>query len=185
MDLQQASALALGELRAVFSALSERDMRPLLDAIRDHQRIFTIGAGREGLSTKAFAMRLTHLGKESHWIWDDTTPGIGKGDLLIATCGSGNIDSICDVMRKAKGAGAKIAVVTASAAGRAVDIADIVARFPAAAYKAEGELVATAQPMGNLFEQGLYILFDLLIMLAAGEMGISAEDMEKRHRNVE
>ena len=27
------------------------------------------GAGREGLSTREFAMRLMHLGKESHWIW--------------------------------------------------------------------------------------------------------------------
>lgn len=42
------------------------------------------------MMTRAFAMRLMHMGKEVHWIWDDTTPHIGKGDLLIATLGDGS-----------------------------------------------------------------------------------------------
>lgn len=46
--------------------------------------------GKE-MATRAFAMRLMHMGKEIHWIWDDTTPSIGEGDLLIATLGDGRI----------------------------------------------------------------------------------------------
>ena len=49
-----------------------------MDAILRAPRIFCIGAGREGLAMRAFAMRLMHLGKPVHWIWDDTTPAIGR-----------------------------------------------------------------------------------------------------------
>lgn len=98
--------LAMNELREVFALMDGFYIRQLLEAVKSYQRIFAIGAGREGRSTKAFAMRLTHLGKESHWIWDDTTPALGKGDLLIAACGPGHIDAIDQVIRCAKEQGA-------------------------------------------------------------------------------
>ena len=41
------------------------------------------------------------------------------------------------------------------------------------------------QPMGCLFEQSLYIVFDLMVLILADKMKVSREDMEKRHRNVE
>ena len=39
--------------------------------------------------------------------------------------------------------------------------------------------------MGNLFEQALFILYDVLVMMLREEMGISKEEMVSRHRNVE
>jgi 6-phospho-3-hexuloisomerase len=160
-------------------------IRELLDAVKFHERIFTIGAGREGLSTKAFAMRLTHLGKESHWIWDDTTPALGKADLLVAACGPGHIDTIDQVVRYAKVHGATIAAISASESGYTVDEADIKVKLPAAAYRASGKFVATKQPMGNLFEQALFVMYDLIIMMAREELGIPEEAMVARHRNIE
>ncbi len=52
-----------------------------------------MGVGREGIAGRSFAMRLMRLGKEVHWIWDDTTPGM-VGDLFIAINGSGKIGHI-------------------------------------------------------------------------------------------
>ena len=57
--------------------------------------------------------------------------------------------------------------------------------MPAAAYKATGDFVPTEQLMGNLFEQALFILYDVLVMMLREEMGISKEEMVSRHRNVE
>lgn len=184
-QFQELATVAVGELDSVFKRMDDSHIRPLTEAVKSHKRIFTVGAGREGLSTKSFAMRLTHLGKESHWIWDDTTPGIGGSDLLVAACGSGNVDHVCRVIEKARAAGADIALVTAGDGGAAASMADIVTVLPAQAFKAQGDFVATRQPMGNLFEQALYILFDLVVMLAARELGIPPEAMEQRHRNVE
>ena len=39
--------------------------------------------------------------------------------------------------------------------------------------------------MGNQYEQHLYMLCDVIIMLLAEELGLTWADLEKRHRNVE
>ena len=39
--------------------------------------------------------------------------------------------------------------------------------------------------MGNLFEHALYIMYDIVIMMAREEMGIPEEEMVARHRNIE
>ena len=39
--------------------------------------------------------------------------------------------------------------------------------------------------MGNLFEQTLFLLYDILVMQLRQELGVSAQEMVARHRNVE
>ncbi|HHT10396.1 MAG TPA: 6-phospho-3-hexuloisomerase, partial [Candidatus Atribacteria bacterium] len=84
MKIRELAATVVNELRQVFERLDEDEVEKLTQAIVDAKRVFLVGGGREGLSLRAFAMRLTHLGKIAHWIWDDTTPAIGEGDLLVA-----------------------------------------------------------------------------------------------------
>lgn len=184
-NFREKANVAIKELQEVFTAMDDSCIRELLEAVKSHKRIFTVGAGREGLATKAFAMRLAHLGKESHWIWDDTTPALGKGDLLVAACGPGHIDTIDQVVRYTKGHGAVIAAISAAESGYCVEQADIVVKLPAAAYRASGKFVETEQPMGNLFEQALFIMYDIIVIIAREEMGISETEMVARHRNIE
>jgi 6-phospho-3-hexuloisomerase len=177
----------LREQEAVYQALDQKGLRAFIDAVKQHQRIFLIGVGREGLATRAFAMRLMHMGKEVHWIWDDTTPGIGKGDLVIATLGDGRIGHINYVCERAKEAGGLIYVVTGSPSGAtAQTLADGVFFVPAAVYRGTDEVVPSAQPMGNLFEQCLFVIFDIIVMMMVDEdPELSFEKMAKRHRNIE
>ena len=186
---QELSKIALDELSEVFARMSDENVRELLEEIKKADRIFLLGAGREGLSTREFAMRLMHLGKESHWVWDDTTPSMGKGDLFICACGSADVaheNTLCD---NAKKTGATLILITPSAKGHILEIADKVIRIPATAYKAvynsEDEYVPTVQMMGNQFEQALLVFFDVIVMMISEEMGISKEEMESRHRNIE
>lgn len=133
---QKLVTTALKELEQVFDKMKEEDVQPLLESVINASRIFLLGAGREGLSTREFAMRLMHFGKDVHWIWDDTTPAVQKGDLFICACGSADVSHeniICD---NAKKAGATLLLVTPSAEGHLLDIADIVIKIPAMAYKA-------------------------------------------------
>ena len=125
--------------------------------------------------------------KEIHWIWDDTTPSIGEGDLLIATLGDGRIGHINYICERAKEAGAMIYVVTGSPSGdTAKNVADKVFFVPAAVYRGTDDVVPSFQPMGNLFEQCLLILFDIIIMTIVDETpGLTFEKMSKNHRNVE
>ena len=129
--------LAMKELQEVFNLMDDSYVRELVEAVKSYKRIYTIGAGREGLATKAFAMRLAHMGKDSQWIWDDTTTALGKGDLLIAACGPGHIDTIDQIVRYSKGHGATIATISASESGYSWDQADIKVKLPAAAYRAD------------------------------------------------
>ena len=121
------------------------------------------------------SMRLTHLGKTSYWIWDDTTPGIGVGDLLICANGRADIDIVNIVVEKAKAAGATIAMVTAAQEGYLYDFADVITRVPAEAFLAKGDFVKSKQLMGNLFEQSLFLLYDMLAMQLQQEMGVTPE----------
>lgn len=187
MDFQTMYRKILNEYEEVFERIDQDSMRNFIDTINHYHRIFLIGVGREGMATRAFAMRLMHMGKEIHWIWDDTTPSINPGDLVIATLGDGEIGHIHYICERAKEAGGKICVVTGTPSGKtAKNVADQVFFVPAAVYRGKDEVVPSFQPMGNLFEQCLLILFDIIIMTIVEENpDLSFDKMSKRHRNIE
>lgn len=177
--------VVLDEHRQVFEKQDLVQYEHFADVLAAHQRIFVMGVGREGIAARSFAMRLMHLGKEVHWIWDDTTPGMHEGDLFLAVNGSGNISHINCVLENAVKTGADTLVVTGSPSGKATKIAKEYLFVPAAVFKGVDEVVPSVQPMGNLFEQHLFLLFDITIMLLEQELQISHEAMERQHRNIE
>jgi len=185
MSFEEIKQTILDELREVFDRIDTNEIDRFVHRIRETNRVFLIGVGREGLSTRALAMRLMHLGKESHWIWDDTTPSIGTGDLLVATSGSGEIGHIHYIVEQAKQAGATVVVVTGTPDRKTPSLADDVLWIPACVFHGKDNVVPSIQPMGNLFEQSLLICFDLIVMKLIDEMGLNLEDIVNRHRNVE
>ncbi len=187
MEYREMYEKILEEHKKVYETLDQENLRAFMETVKSHDRIFLIGVGREGMMTRAFAMRLMHMGKEIHWIWDDTTPAIEKGDLVIATLGDGRIGHINYVCERAKEAGGKICVVTGSPGGNtAKNVADQVFFIPAAVYRGTDEVVPSFQPMGNLFEQTMLMIFDMIVMMLVDEtQGLSFEKMSKRHRNIE
>jgi 6-phospho-3-hexuloisomerase len=176
----------LSEHAAVFEKQDMEELERFLEAIVKASRIFVMGVGREGIAARAFSMRLMHLGKEVHWIWDDTTPGMQAGDLFIAVNGSGQIGHIHYVVEQAKLSGAAIAVVTGAPRQKTPKLADHVLFVPACVYNGTDErTVPSIQPMGNLFEQHCFLLYDIIVMLLEEKLNLTHEQMAARHRNVE
>lgn len=176
----------LSEHAKVFEKQDLSEVRYLMDAINAANRIFTLGAGREGIATRAFSMRLSHLGKDVHWVWDDTTPGMQKGDLFIVVSGSGKIGHIHYVAQQAQMTGAKLVVVTGTPCEITPAMADAVLFVPACVFNGtDKRVVPSIQPMGSLFEQHLFLLYDVIILLLEQDMNLCHEAMEARHRNVE
>ena len=176
----------LQEHLAVFREQDTEALEQLMQLIEAAGKIFVMGAGREGIAARSFAMRLMHLGKEVHWIWDDTTPGLHQGDLFLVVNGSGEIGHISYTADRAKEAGATVAVITGSPGGSCPKKADFSLFVPAAVYKGtDPRVVPSIQPMGNLFEQHLFLLFDVIVMLLEEGLEISHDEMESRHRNIE
>ncbi|MBN1834416.1 MAG: SIS domain-containing protein [Spirochaetales bacterium] len=185
MDVHESAMQVLEEIRQVFSRIDTDQLHRVVKRLERANRVFLIGVGREGLSTRAFAMRLMHLGKETHWVWDDTTPSMGSEDLLVATSGSGEIGHIHYAVEQAKKAGTTVVVVTGTPDRKTPSLADEVLWIPACVFHGKDNVVPSIQPMGNLFEQSLLICFDLLIMKMMSELGSDPAEMEHRHRNVE
>lgn len=176
----------MNEHMAVFEKQDLAELVECVEVIKSADRIFMIGVGREGIAGRSFAMRLMHLGKQVHWIWDDTTPGVQNQDLFISISGSGRIGHIHYVTERAKSNGATVLMVTGSPDGKTSQLADHILFVPASVYNGtDKRVVPSIQPMGNLFEQHLFILFDLLIMILEQDLSIKHQEMEARHRNVE
>jgi len=169
-----------------FEAQNVEDIERLMKAIVAARRIFVLGSGREGIAARSFAMRLMHLGKEVHWVWDDTTPGMGAGDLFIVNSGCGRVGHLHYVAQRAKAAGATLAVITGAPNEETPALADLVVFVPAHVYLGtDPRCVPSEQPMGNLYEQHCFMLFDIIIMLLEEELHLDHDKMEARHRNVE
>ena len=102
----------LQEHQQVFEAQDEAELEAFMQEVMAARRIFVTGAGREGVAGRGFVLRLVDVGKETNWLWDDTTPGMKEGDLFIAINGSGKIGHIDYLLDQAGRTGARRLVVT-------------------------------------------------------------------------
>jgi 6-phospho-3-hexuloisomerase len=176
---------ALGDLGRVFDRLEPDAEGAFVDAIAGARRIAIYGAGREGLQMDGFAMRLFHMGCDVHLVGDMTTPPIGKGDLLVVSSGPGASNIGEALIRVAREAGAKIAVVTARPEGRTPSLADVVFHIPAQTMANDQGAGLSVLPMGSLFETAQMILFEIVILKLRDRLGETAETMRARHTNLE
>ncbi len=143
--------IILTEHQAVFNAQDMDELLRFIHAIRDAGRVFVVGAGREGIAARSFAMRLMHLGKETYWLWDDTTPGMGEGDLFLAVDGSGKIGHIDYLVDQALHTGAKTGIITGAPGERIPQAADYVLFVPAAVYKGSDSRVVKSRQLWEIF----------------------------------
>src|ERR1700704_5913303 len=101
----------LDENRQVLEAVDPADIQRFIEEILQAKTIHLYAMGRMQLSVRAFAMRLKHMGINTYVVYDTTSPRIGPGDLLIGHCAVTNVE--LNVIRLAKAAGARIALLTA------------------------------------------------------------------------
>jgi 6-phospho-3-hexuloisomerase len=156
----------------------------LVPYIQNADRIFLIGAGRSGLALRSAAMRLMHFGLTVFVAGETTTPAIGKGDLLIAASGSGTTSTIVKAAEKAVAAGAIVAAISTTTASSLATLSSLVLILPAA-QKQDHAKTISAQYAGSLFEQALLLLTDAIFQTLWAVDGTPAEELWKRHANLE
>ncbi|RMF80109.1 MAG: 6-phospho-3-hexuloisomerase [Chloroflexi bacterium] len=185
-DYQALTAAVLAELDRTLKAIDVAQVAALNAAILNAPRIFVAGKGRTGLRMSAFAMRLMHLGRHVHVVGEVTTPGIKAGELLVIGSGSGRTDSLVQWAEKAKSVGATVALITIMPVSRVGQHADVIVRIPAVSPKINnGQAATSIQPMGNLFEQALGILLDIMVMQLMDTLDMDSDTMFTRHANME
>lgn len=157
-------------------------------------RVFVHGVGREGLMMRALCMRLAHLGLPAHCVGDVTAPPASSGDLLVASAGPGAFSTVDAICGAARGAGARVVLLTARPDG---DFprrqTDAVAHLPAQTMAddedgtaAQGSSQSQAKlPMGSLYEGAMFVLFEMVVLELARVLGQSPTQMRARHTNLE
>jgi 6-phospho-3-hexuloisomerase len=177
---------ALAELGTVFARLDDTRVDAVTARLAQARRIVVFGGGREKLQIMGFAMRLFHMGLQAAVEGDMTTPAVGKGDVLLVTCGPGYISTAMALMGVAKEAGAEVILITAQPTGRAAPLADLILHLPAQTMADDqGPAKSSVLPMGSLFEGALFVLFEVMVLKLKTRLNISAEDMRANHTNLE
>jgi len=185
MNYSEYQKMVVKELGQVLERVDEKELQLALGSIKKANKVVVYAGGREGLSLKSFTMRLEHLGKDAHWAWDDTAPAVGEGDLCIFAGGTGVVGHVYYTANEVRQRGSSVLVITASPKSKLASYADVLVYLPGFTPNASGDVVESGQLMGNLFEQSLLLLCDIMVMMLKDQMGISTETMASRHRNYE
>lgn len=183
-DIQTNLQLILEENRQLAAKLPYDQVAAILPFITQAERIFVIGAGRSGLSLRSAAMRLMHLGLTVFVAGETTTPAIKKGDLLIAASGSGTTSSIVTAAKKAVDAGAQVIAFSTTDQSPLAELAIKLVIVPAQQKQDHGGTVSK-QYAGSLFEQFILLMTDAIFQTLWKLDGTPAEELWKRHANLE
>ena len=175
----------LGEISKVLSKLDNNEVNKLTEAIRSANKVVLAGAGRVGLAVRGFAMRLGHLGLISHMLGDATVPSIAEEDLLLVASGSGETETIYQIVNLAKKNKARVALITGNPESRMGKLADVIVKVSAPSKTKAIEGLVSVQPMTTLNEQSLSILLDAIVLRLMEDMNETHDTMWRRHSNLE
>lgn len=178
------STRAMAEVTAAVGSVTDEALDRAAQLITEAGKVAAYAGGREGLVMKGFIMRLFHAGVDAHAVGEMTVPRLGKGDLIILSCGPGRISMVTAIADTAKQAGAKILYLTAEPDIEPADRADEIVVIDAQTMARDSASEAVL-PMGSAYEIGMFVLVDLITRRVRDLRGDDAEKMRARHTNLE
>jgi len=156
----------------------------IVEVDSNNGRIFIYGAGRSGFIGRCFAQRLMHLGIKSCFVSDAVTYRYSKVDLLILVSGSGETTSPKAIAEEAREIGGKVALLTGNTNSKIATLSDLV-------IKVEGKSKEKAisqdslAPFTSLFDISTLSILDSIGASLMVLLGITEDDIDKRHASIE
>lgn len=178
------STAILEELKRTLLALSEDQIHIAVQSLLSARRVFFAGAGRSRLALEMAAMRMMHLGLTVYVAGEVVTPAIERGDLLVVASGSGTTAGPVRAAQVAKGVGAEVLAITTAPTSELGTLASAVLTIPAAVKHGDRGAVSI-QYAGALFEQTVLMMMDTIFHQMWQQRSQSAEELWKRHANLE
>jgi 6-phospho-3-hexuloisomerase len=175
----------INELSTVLEKVDQNEVDLFIKEILSAKKIVVCGAGRVGMAIRGFGMRLGHLGFTAFTLGDSTVPSISGNDLLIVASGSGETQTIFDLVSIAKKNNARIAAVTGNPESRIGKLSDIIVKVQAPSKTKQVNGFTSIQPMTTLNEQSLGIFFDGVVLKMMEAMNETHDTMWNRHSNLE
>lgn len=175
---------AVDEVRLAVRSVPSTVLDDVAALLAGAGKVAAYGGGREGLVMRGLVMRLFHAGVAASYVGEMTVPHLGEGDVVVLSCGPGNISMVQAIAGVAKAAGATIVYFTAEPDQPPADLADTVVVVEAQTMARDTGSEAVL-PMGSGFEIALLVLVDLLTNRVRAARHESAEVMRDRHTNLE
>ncbi|WP_112180176.1 6-phospho-3-hexuloisomerase [Paraliobacillus zengyii] len=173
------------ELEQGIEVISDEQVENLVTGILNANKVFVAGGGRSGLAAKSFAMRMMHVGLYPYVVGETITPNFEKGDMLIINSGSGETKNVVSIAEKAQAIAGEIVALTTNLDSTIAQLADLAIQMPGSPKDQTTGNYQTIQPMGSLFEQSLFLLFDAVILRFMERKGLDSANMYGRHANLE
>ena len=170
------------KIKDILSQVSEKDIKKVKNLFLKSNRIFLYGAGRSGLVSKAFAIRLVHLGFQTFVIGETITAPVQKGDLVVIISGSGETIPAIMTAEIANNLDASVISITGKKKSDISKYANITLLISADCNDSERKKYA---PLGTLFEACVWILLDGIIADLLESKNETEEDMRSRHATLQ
>ncbi|MCZ3932969.1 6-phospho-3-hexuloisomerase [Lactobacillus gasseri] len=170
------------EIVATTTSLSKADMNQIINMLFSAKQIFLSGEGRSGLMIAAFANRLTQLGLNSHVSSEITAPALSNGDILIFNSASGTSALLNSQAKVSQQLGVEILTFTVNNNSPLAQKSDVVVTINA---QSKDDYNGSIQPMGSLFEQCSFLIFDSIILHILNQNHLSSKKMRQMHSNLE
>ena len=176
------------QIKININIINKNDVVYLIDLILQvrnlKNKVFIYGAGRSGFVGRCFAQRLMHLGIDSCFISDAVTYRYTKNDLLILISGSGETTSSVAIAQKAREINGKITLLTANINSTIGKLSDCVIKIVG-----KSKDVATSEktlaPYTSLFDISTLSVLDSIGGVLMNILGVTEEDIDKRHASIE
>ncbi len=185
MPIRRNVEAILDEMRRVLDEVAPDGLERLAEAVLKADRTYVAGGGRSGLMARAFAMRLMHLGLVTYVVGETTTPAVRGGDLLIGCSASGETHVTVTVSQVAQEAGARVFAITATPDSPLTRLADEMIVIPSPSKRGRPWPGRSAQYGGSLFEQALLVLLDAVSSEVGRRLGMTSQEIDSRHANLE
>ena len=173
--------LLLDKISSVLSVTEQSNAAKLLKLVDEAGRIFVGGAGRSGLVSRFFAMRLVHSGYQVNMVGEIVTPAIKSGDLFLVISGSGGTKTLLPLLETAKSKGAKIVVISMKNKSPMSDMADLTIQIG----NDDSFGLTKGMPMGTTFELSTLIYLEAVISELIHAKGLTEDGMRAIHANLE
>ena len=187
LNLKKNYKLLLSEVDECLSRVDNKEIDGILNNILHSRQIILVGAGRMGLMLQSFCARLNHLGFPAFMAGTTGCPPIGKKDMLLVASSSGETPTVREIAHIAHKVGAKVIIITANTTSTISRISSgyLYLQAPSSLSGPESNSLKSLQPMKSLFEQSLFILLESMVLSLLERTGQSAEDLARRHANLE
>jgi 6-phospho-3-hexuloisomerase len=190
LHLQALEELTLNA-RETFAEISSGDLKKCVSAIRGARKIFVFGVGHSGMFGRVLSMKLTHVGLEAYTVFDEINPPFEGGDLLVAISQSGETETVLALARKAKKLGGKLLSVVSNPDSTLGRLSDVVLNVKKISESVSFPCLCSIGDknnqnfLGMVFALNIYILFYVLLVMLARELGESADSINRRHANLQ